>query len=84
MSDKLKKFIISNKKKNIKLNFIYNKRKYSIESSRGEFYINIAIISFLFIKKFIKTIKFKNFFYDESIIESRGKEVLTYIGIKKN
>ena len=60
-SESLKKFIISNKKI-YKVNFIYNKRKYSIESSRGEFYINIAIISFLFIKKFIKTIKFKNFF----------------------
>ena len=61
-SENLKKFIISNKKI-YKVNFIYNNRKYAIESSRGEFYINIAIISFLFIKKFIKTLKFKNFFY---------------------
>ncbi len=81
-SDNLEKNIILNKKK-YTVNFIYNKKKYSIESSRGEFYINIAIISFLFIKKFIKTIKFKNFFYDESIIESRGKEVMTYIERKK-
>ncbi len=81
-SENLKKNIISNKKI-YTVNFIYNKKKYSIESTRGEFYINIAIISFLFIKKFIKTIKLKNFFYEESIIESRGKEVLTYIGSKK-
>jgi len=81
-SENLKQNIILKNKTYI-VNFIYNKRKYSIESSRGELYINIAIISFLFIKKFIKTLKFKNFFYDESIIESRGKEVLTYIGSKK-
>ena len=81
-SESLKKFIISNKKI-YKVNFIYNNRKYSIESSRGEYYINIAIISFLFIKKFIKTLKLRIFFYDQSIIESRGKEVLTYIGSKK-
>ena len=77
-SENLEKNIIFKDKKYI-VNFIYNKSKYSIESSKGEFYINIAIISFLFIKKFIKTIKVKNFFYDESIIESRGREVLTYI-----
>ncbi len=81
-SENLKKNIISNKKI-YTVNFIHNKRKYSIKSSRGDFYVNIAIISFLFIKIFIKTIKFKNFFYDESIIESRGKEILTYIGTKK-
>ena len=81
-SENLEKNIIFKDKKYI-VNFIYNKSKYSIESSKGEFYINIAIISFLFIKKFIKTIKVKNFFYDESIIESRGREVLTYIRRKK-
>ena len=71
------------KGKKYKINFVYKKRKYSIESSRREFYINIAIISFLFIKKILNTIKFKNFFYEESIIESRGREVLTYIGSKR-
>ena len=37
----------------------------------------------MFIKTFIKKIKFDVFFYDESIIESRGKEVSRYIGNKK-
>ena len=80
--DNLQRNIMSNKKKYI-VNFIYKKRKYYIESYKGEFCINIAIISFLFIKKFIKTIKFKTSFYDESIIESRGKKVLTFIGNKR-
>ena len=79
--DKFKKTIFQNKKKYI-INFNYNKKNYSINSSRGEFCINIAIISYLFIKKFIKKNKFNNFFYNEAIIESRGKKVLTYIGTK--
>ena len=78
----LERKIFSNKKI-YTINFIYNKNKYSIESYRGEFYINIAIISFLFIKKFIKTTKIRVSFYNESIIESRGKEVVTYISKKK-
>ena len=80
--DNLKKNIYKNKK-NFYINFQYNKKKYLIYSSKGEFCINIAIISFLFIKSFIKKIKFNNFFYDDSIIESRGKEVLTFIGGKR-
>ena len=59
--DKFKKTIFQNKKKYI-INFNYNKKNYSINSSRGEFCINIAIISYLFIKKFIKKNKFNNFF----------------------
>ncbi len=80
--DNLKKNIRKSKK-NFLINFNFNNKKYLINSSRGDFCINIAIISFLFIKSFIKKIKQKNFFYNESIIESRGKEVLTYIGNKK-
>ena len=80
--ENLEKNIFLNKKI-YRIKFIYKKNKYSINSSRGEFYINTAILSFLFIKKIIKTIKLKNFFYDESIIESRGKKVLTYIGSKR-
>ena len=80
--DNLQKNITTNKKKYF-VNFVYKKRKYYIESHKGEFYINIAIISFLFVKKFIKTIKFKTSFYDESIIESRGKKVSTFIGNKR-
>ena len=66
-------------KNKYRINFIYNKRKYSIESTKGEFYINIAIISFLFVNKFLNTIRSKVSFHEESIIESRGKEVLTNI-----
>ena len=80
--DDLEKKILKNKKKYI-IKFKYNKRNNSIKSYRGEFCINIAIISYLFIKTFIKKIKFDVFFYDESIIESRGKEVSRYIGNKK-
>ena len=70
-------------KKKYTINFNYNRKKYSIESSRGDFYINIAIICFLFLKQFLNKIKFKIFFYDESIIDSRGTEVLTLIRNKK-
>ena len=80
--DKLEKTIFQNKKK-YAINFIYNKKDYSINSSRGDFCINIAIISYLFMKLFIKKINFNIFFYDASIIESRGKKILRYIGTKK-
>ena len=77
--DNFEKIIYKNKKKFF-INFTKNKKKYSIKSQRGELSINIAVISFLFIKKFVKTIKSNIFFYDESIIDSRGKEILTCIG----
>ncbi len=80
--DSLEKKIIKNKRKFI-INFSINKKKYSINSDRGEFCINIAIISYLFIRAFIKNIKFKTFFYDESIIESRGKKLRSYISNKR-
>ena len=80
--DNLERNILINKGKYL-INFTNNKRKFSIESYRGEYYINIAIISYLFIKMFIKKINFNIFFYNESIIESRGKEVLAYIGSKR-
>ena len=79
--ENLEKKILS-KKKIYKINFVYKKNKYDIESHKGEFYINIAIISFLFLKKILKK-KIKNSFYDESVIENRGREVQTYIKGKK-
>ena len=81
-ADKLEKKI-TKYKKNYIINFTKNKKTYSIKSSRRDFYINVAIISFLFIKKFIKKINVNIFFYEDSIIESRGKVVLTYIGSKR-
>ncbi len=80
--ERLKKKISKDKNKYL-INFINNKRKYSIKSCKEEFYIDVAIISFLFIKKFIKKIKSNIFFYEESIIESRGKKVIAYIKSKK-
>ena len=81
-TDKLEKNI-TKYKKNYVINFTINKKTYFIKSSRREFYINVAIISFLFIKKFIKKINGNIFFYEDSIIESRGNKVLTYIGSKR-
>ncbi len=81
-ADNIKKNIIKIKQKYV-VNFILNKKRYSIDSSRGSFYINIAIISFLFIKKFIKKINFNTFFYEDSIIGSRGNKVSAYIKNKK-
>ena len=79
--ENLEKKILS-KKKIYKINFVYKKKQYVIDSHKGEFYINIAIISFLFIKKILKK-KIKNSFYDESVIENRGREVQTCIKGKK-
>ena len=80
--DNLKKNIL-NKNKKFQINFNYKNTKYSIISSKGEYCINIAIISFLFIKTFVKNIKQDIFFYNDSIIESRGNKVLTYIDSKR-
>ena len=54
--DNLERDILINKGKYL-INFTNNKRKFSIESYRGEYYINIAIISYLFINfsKWIQT-----------------------------
>ncbi len=70
-------------KRNYIVEFTQNKKKYSIKSFKGNFCINIAIISFLFIKIFIKKFSSDIFFYNESIIESRGTEVSTLIGKKR-
>ena len=80
--DNLKKNILKRKKKYV-VNFILNKNQYYIESFRGSFCINIAIISFLFLKTFVKKINLNIFFYKESIIDSRGNEVPTHIKNKK-
>ncbi len=81
-ADNLKKNILKRNKKYV-VSFILNKKRYCIDSSSGSFCINIAIISFLFLKTFVKKINLNKFFYDESIIGSRGNEVSTYIKNKK-
>ena len=90
LNNKIQLINIENLNKNIKkiknkysVDFSLDDRKYSILSVKGSFYINIAIISFLFLKLFIKKFDTKIFFYEESIIESRGKEVITNIRKKK-
>ena len=70
-------------KKNYIIKFFYNNKKYKIVSHRGNYYENIAIISFLFLKKIIKKFRSNIFFYEQSIIESRGREVSTFICKKK-
>ena len=52
----LKKYI-HKYKKNFLIDFKYNTKNYLINSSKGDFCINIAIISFLFVKSFTKKIK---------------------------
>ncbi len=82
--EKIKKNIHQiNKKKNHVINFTHNRKRFSINSSKGNFYINIAVLSFLFTKTFIKKIKSNIFFYEEAIIDSRGNEISTYIKNKK-
>ena len=65
------------------INFSENNRKHKIESNMENIYENIAIISFLFLKKIIKKFKLNMFFYKDSIIESRGNEISTFINKKK-
>ena len=61
------------KKTKYDLNFKVNSKKYNIKSDLNGIYIETAIISYLFLKKFIKKFHSENFFYAKSIIESRGK-----------
>ena len=70
-------------KKKFLISFILNNKRYTIESFKGSFYENIALISFIFLKKIIRTFKSNIFFYQDSIIESRGSEISTYINEKK-
>ncbi len=70
-------------KKIYTIDFTENHKKYKIQSSRGNFYENIAIISFLFLAKIIRKFELNNFFYEESVIESRGRKVSALIGKKK-
>ena len=65
------------------INFTENNRKHKIESNMENIYENIAIISFLFLKKIIKKFNLNMFFYKDSIIESRGNEISTFINKKK-
>lgn len=56
-----------------KLNFDYNNNNYLIESeSNSKISFNIAILSFLFIRKILMSFKFINFFYISSFLQGHG------------
>ena len=57
------------------INFKENFKKYSIKSDSNGIYIDTAIISYLFLKIFIKNFHSEIFFYVKSIIDSRGKVI---------
>ena len=71
--DNIKVTVTKNTKYNI--NFKENFKKYSIKSDSDGIYIETAIISYLFLKRFIKKFRSVNFFYAKSIIDSRGKVI---------
>ncbi len=81
-TDALIKKIIKNNK-HYYIDFTHNNRRHLISSKRGGFYINIATLTYLFIKTFVNKFRSNNFFYEEAIIESRGNEVSAFIGSKK-
>ena len=60
------------KKNKYSLSFKDNFNKHNIESDLNGIYIETAIISYLFLKIFIKKFHSEKFFYSKSIIESRG------------
>ena len=68
------KIVVSVTKKNKHIiNFKDKLKKYYIKSDLDGIYIETAIISYLFLKRFIKNFNSENFFYAKSIIDSRGK-----------
>jgi UDP-N-acetylmuramoyl-tripeptide--D-alanyl-D-alanine ligase len=67
--------VLVTKKNKYLLNFKHKGYKYNIESDLNGIYIDTAIISYLFLKKFIKKFHSENFFYAKSIIDSRGKVI---------
>ena len=71
--DNIKVSVVKDTKYNI--NFKENFKKYSIKSDLNGIYIESAIISYLFLKRFIKKFHSENFFYAKSIIDSRGKVI---------
>ena len=60
------------KKNKYTLSFKYNFKKHNIKSDLNGIYTETAIISYLFLKRFIKKFHSEKFFYSKSIIESRG------------
>ena len=63
------------KKTKYNLNFKENSKKYYIKSDLNGIYLETAIISYLFLKRFIKKFHSEKFFYAKSIIDSRGKVI---------
>ena len=63
---------ISKKSKYI-ITFKENFKKHNIQSDLNGIHIETAILSYLFLKRFIKKFRSENFFHAKSIIDSRGK-----------
>ena len=63
------------KKNKYILTFKNNFKNHNIKSDLNGIYIETAIISYLFLKRFIKKFHSENFFYAKSIIDSRGKVI---------
>ncbi len=70
------------KKNKYLINFKHNFKKHNIMSDLNGIYIETAIISYLFLKSFIKIFYSKNFFHAKSIIDSRGKIINKYYNSK--
>ena len=70
------------KKNKYLLTFKHNRHKYNITSDLNGIYIETAVISYLFLKRFIKKFHSENFFYAKSIIGSRGKIINKYFNSK--
>ena len=68
---------------NYHIRFSYNNRNHLIRSKKGDFYTNIATLSYIFIKTILNKLSINNFFYKEAILGSRGNEISAYIGFKK-
>ena len=76
----LKKTILINQitkyKYKSKLDFNYNKKNYKIESeSKSLISFNIAILSFIFIRKILNSYKSKIFFYTSSFLKGHGNTI---------
>ncbi len=61
------------KKNHYQIDFNFSNKKHSLISEENGIYIETAILSYIFLNKFIKKFKSKKFFFKKSIINSRGK-----------
>ena len=65
--------IKTHKQKLFIISFKFNNSTHSIFSDKGGIFLETAVLSFLFLRLFIKKFNNKKFFYKEAILDSRGK-----------